>query len=70
MGVKYKYFIHYDSNGEIIGHDMAPDHLTESEFESPSVEVTQEFFLEYFTSFPEVRKKFKIDTKGKKVISK
>jgi len=36
----------------------------------PSVEVTQEFFLEYFTSLPEVRKKFKIDPKGKKVISK
>ncbi len=45
----YKYFIHYNLSGEIVGYDMAPDHLTVEDFNknNPSlqtIEVDKEAF--------------------------
>lgn len=57
----FKYFIHKDSNGNVVGYDMAPDHLTVKDFNKnnpflQTTEIDKEAFEEAVSAYKGRRK--------------
>ncbi len=52
----FKYFIHYDNQGKMVGYDKAPEFLIVADFSERTIEVNREEFEEKVNLWREERK--------------